>query len=125
MAKKKRIPVKPDVIVDQDDPLLKEVIEEYSQELPSRLNSMADLIPRAVSGCKAALEKIIAEAHKMRGTATSFGFPDLGAAMADIEDLLTATDCSAVDPRVWMRVDRLLWRARSSVFDRMEKTDAN
>jgi HPt (histidine-containing phosphotransfer) domain-containing protein len=99
----------------------KQLIDEYAQEMPSRLNRLRHLIPQAAVGSAEALQVIIDEAHKLRGTAGSFGLPAIGVAMAEIEDLLVNLGNAHLgfrDSGAWLMIDKALWMAKDAVGDK-------
>jgi HPt (histidine-containing phosphotransfer) domain-containing protein len=98
----------------------KHLTDEYAQEMPSRLNRMARLIPPAAVGSTEALRSIMDDAHRIRGTAGIFGLPAIGAAMAEIEDLLMNLGNEHLgfrDSGAWMMIDKALWVANNAVGD--------
>jgi HPt (histidine-containing phosphotransfer) domain-containing protein len=103
----------------------KQLTDEYAQEMPSRLNRIAHLIPPAAVGSTEALQSIIDDAHKMRGTAGIFGLPAIGDAMAEIEDLLMNLGNEHLgfrDSGAWLIIDKALWIAKNAVGDEQRTT---
>lgn len=116
----------------KDDPIqdshssLKVVGEQYRQELPARLDHLEKLLPEVAAGDNLALEEMITEAHRLRGTARIFGLPKLSDAMVDVEELLVGVSSEITnfrDSAAWLRVDKALCLAKSVVSEATTKTE--
>jgi chemotaxis protein histidine kinase CheA len=107
------------------DLIQKQLTDEYAQEMPSRLNRMARLIPMAAVGSTEALQSIMHDAHRIRGTAGIFGLPAIGDAMAEIENLLMNLGNEHLgfqDSGAWLMIDKALWSANNAVGDEQRTT---
>jgi CheY-like chemotaxis protein len=108
------------------DPKLKELTDKYAQELPSRLEQLAHLILKAEAGSTEAIQSMITEAHKLRGTARLFGFPAIAEAMTNMENLLIKDRVQALECRdsgTWDGVKIALASAKIAVCDPESSAD--
>jgi|SRR5579859_530210 len=87
--------------------LLAAVRRDFAAKLPERGAELAALVARA------AWDDVRRAAHKLRGSAATYGFVDLGAHAAAIEDLLLeAADAGAApDDAARARLDALVAQA--------------
>jgi diguanylate cyclase (GGDEF)-like protein len=67
---------------------LAEVNAEYGRHLRRRMASLTDAVSQARSGVREALEAAYYDAHKLHGSAGSFGFPLVGEVAGRLETLL-------------------------------------
>lgn len=75
-----------------DSELPAALVARYRQRLPGRVAALADLLDQVAPGdvCDSAeAEAARTAAHHLRGTAATYGFKELGAAVADVDDVLT------------------------------------
>ena len=76
-----------------EDPItraaLAELAAEYAAELPGLIDELARLVEAAAAD-PAAVPRARAAAHRLRGTAGSYGFAAVGEAAGSIEDALEA-----------------------------------
>ncbi len=68
---------------------LAELAVEYAAELPGLIDELARLV-EAASADPAAVPRARAAAHRLRGTAGSYGFVAIGEAAGSVEDALEA-----------------------------------
>jgi CheY-like chemotaxis protein/HPt (histidine-containing phosphotransfer) domain-containing protein len=109
-----------------DPPTLKCLMDEYREELPSRLETLSQMALRAKEGSTEALQGIIAEAHKIRGTARLFGFPDVADATAEIEDVLRKVAADYLgfqNSLAWIKVNKALLCAKEAIYQPALGTD--
>jgi HPt (histidine-containing phosphotransfer) domain-containing protein len=66
------------------------------------------------------IRQLIAEAHKIRGTAGAYGFKDVSDAMGRIEDILVGKNENELSPNslVWETVKEALQQAEHAVTRR-------
>lgn len=64
------------------DPEMKELIEYFIQELPTRIDSVRNAHE---AGDAATLRRLV---HQLRGASAGYGFPTLGTAAGKVEDSL-------------------------------------
>lgn len=94
-----------------------ELNQEFSQELYGRLVGLQQLVPLAADGSDDAVEQIIAECHRLRGTAAIFGQSMAGHLLGDVEDSLVMEALAMpVDSLIWSHVDTLLLSALKSAI---------
>jgi diguanylate cyclase (GGDEF)-like protein len=97
--------------------------QKYRSELPGRLTEVAKAIALGKANPdKANLrEQARFVVHKLRGTATSYGFPKIGEAMAVIEEeilhLAIADNASIGSESAWPKIDQALQEALTSLND--------
>lgn len=65
-----------------DDPDMMELIELFLQELPERLAAFSDAL---AAGDISIVQRV---SHQLRGSSAGYGFPKLGRAAAEVEDLI-------------------------------------
>lgn len=85
---------------------LAELRRVYVASLPGKLDEVASAIARR------SLEDVRTLAHRLRGTAGSYGMPGFGEAVGAIEDRVDAA-AGQDTPALWQHLDGLLMRARS------------
>jgi HPt (histidine-containing phosphotransfer) domain-containing protein len=74
--------------------------EGYRVELPSKLDELASLAEQSITGHDAAsLRTLVALAHRLRGTAGSYGFVEAGELAGEIEDAAAAGTLATAWPR--------------------------
>jgi HPt (histidine-containing phosphotransfer) domain-containing protein len=78
-------------LIDDDDPF-KELSIEYLLALPARVEEIKVAITRGRSGDASAVDEARNLAHRLRGTAGSFGVPEIGRLSGAIEDALARRD---------------------------------
>jgi HPt (histidine-containing phosphotransfer) domain-containing protein len=69
----------------QLDAMLAELREEFRAHAAHVIRALIDAIPGKAAPDAAALERIVREAHTLKGTAGTVGLPLLGAAAAEVE----------------------------------------
>lgn len=85
---------------------------EYAVRLPMRIDEVAETVRIARENIKN-LDDAILRSHRLRGTAASYGFPEVGAAMAVVEDALVDMQRSGLVNRgVWEEIHRSISDAR-------------
>jgi CheY-like chemotaxis protein len=112
-------PPAPNSIEPSVDAELRELQEMFAASLPGKIDEMESAILLAQSD-PARVPEAKSHAHRLRGSAGSYGFPAVGAAAGVIEDLL-AEACSAGGeqrPRLWDDVRRALASARNALASR-------
>ena len=72
---------------DDEDDVMAELRAEYAVELPAIVAALAALIGRAGEGREAAA-RARAAAHRLRGTAGSYGFREVGVAAGEVEEAI-------------------------------------
>ena len=91
---------------DDDDDELAEMRADYAAELPGMIAALAAVVARAGEGRDAAA-RARAAAHRIRGTAGSFGFHAVGVAAGEVE---SAIDGDPVELAARMRALEALAR---------------
>ncbi len=90
------------------DALLAAAREQYAARLPSKLAAIEELAARGD------WDEARRAAHKLRGSAATYGFISIGDAAATLEQL--AIDATSLDPvRVRGALDEALRRARDEI----------
>jgi HPt (histidine-containing phosphotransfer) domain-containing protein len=91
---------------------LKELQAEYGRVLPVLVGKLADALARArrAPSDADALEAVRAQAHKLRGTAGSYGFPGVGDAAVRMEDTACRLQKGAEPPseEAWEELERAM-----------------
>lgn len=87
----------------------------YAAELPLRLSELSNAIEEAKEDPEEAALLLQARsfAHKLRGSAASYGFQQLGDEMAIIENTLLALVSTEPTPDQWADIDRAMERAKT------------
>jgi len=84
----------------------------YAAKLAAKLDDLREALRVAIDRPEdgAAIEHGRTLAHRLRGTAGSYGFPEVSALAGRVEDLLTLTDggMSRIDPLAWAELDGAL-----------------
>jgi len=70
---------------------------DYSRRLPVKMRTLAVAIARARTGDDEALVVARSLAHRLHGTAGCYGFPEIGALAAMLDEHLGAGEWSEVD----------------------------
>jgi diguanylate cyclase (GGDEF)-like protein len=85
---------------------------EYAAALPDRIDELANAI-NALQNRPSTLPEVMNRAHRLRGTAGTFGFSAVSHAAAEIEDLLVGALAIQETPAasLWPRLDRALRNA--------------
>lgn len=84
----------------------------YTQKLRDRLELLRELTGRARAGDCAALADATREAHKLHGTAGSYGFGGVSATVGEVEVILEGVRQGGDEtPAVWDAVSELIQRA--------------
>lgn len=85
---------------------------EYAANLPDRIQELANSI-NDLQNRPSTLPEVMSRAHRLRGTAGSFGFNAVSNAAAEIEDLLVGAAAIQESPAasLWPRLDRALRNA--------------
>lgn len=108
---------------DLDRQLLHELREEFMKELPAQILYLADAINGAVSSAGSSmLATAICEAHRLRGTAGTYGLKEVSEMMGVIEDcLIEVAGVDEVHERaaIWSRVERALLSASGASNETM------
>ena len=85
--------------------------EDYAAKLPAKLDELADAMSRGKDN-PSALDRALLLAHRLHGTAGSFGFPDVGDFIGNIEDTLGRISEGAPRPEfLWENAWRSLREA--------------
>jgi len=79
--------------------LLAPAAADYARELPAKASALLDLVRRVRAGDDDAAAALAAAAHRLAGSAGSYGFPTIGAAARDLE--LLAIDHVSRDDARW------------------------
>jgi diguanylate cyclase (GGDEF)-like protein len=89
--------------------------QEYARALPAKLDSLAAALDRLreTPGSADLLEAARLLAHRLRGTAGSYGFVDVSAAAGRIEDILVEAPPGGPGPAAWEGLEAALGDARS------------
>ena len=86
---------------------------EYARKLQTYLQHLADLVEQARCGDEADVRRAQQLAHKICGSAGTFGFPEVGRAVAVIDSqLLPFLDRRLDDDPAWPTIEEALLRAR-------------
>ena len=87
--------------------------KQFAARLPSKLSELDVVIARADSDADCVVDAIKL-AHRLRGSAGSYGFPEIGETMGLVEELLLqATTAPLPAPQsLWTEVTALLQQAR-------------
>jgi len=75
---------------DFESPGLRELLMRYQLSLPAKRLEIESAQPRALAGDEAATVTIKRCAHKLAGSAASYGFEDISLAAARLDDWLIA-----------------------------------
>lgn len=96
------------------DALLRPLREAYAERLPGHLQTMREFLARIEAGeaCRAELCTL---AHRLRGTAGTYGLPLVGEALAKIDELLTARGDDALSEGDLGALHRALEAAAASL----------
>lgn len=86
---------------------LAELRRVYVAALPVKLDEIAAAVTRR------ALDDTRALAHRLRGTAGSYGIASISAAAGAIEDRIDAAATGGESPALWSEVETLLATARN------------
>lgn len=89
---------------------LAELKRVYIASLPGKLDEIAAAIANR------SLEQTCALAHRLRGTAGSYGIAPVGAAVGAIEDRVDAA-AGAQSPMLWSELETLLAAARIAIAE--------
>jgi diguanylate cyclase (GGDEF)-like protein len=102
-----------------DDGIFAAVRADYMRTLPAKLQDLSERVRGAKRRTDVFLLREIRErAHKLRGTAGSYGFEDVGKAAGVIEEVLRQADASGIAVPAWDEIDRALSKA-SAVTERV------
>ena len=63
---------------------------EYAASLPGKVDQLAELVESVATGNPAALAELRTRAHRLRGTAGSYGFDAIGRAAGLLEEAVKA-----------------------------------
>jgi HPt (histidine-containing phosphotransfer) domain-containing protein len=86
----------------------------FAARLRERLAELEALVQRAHGGDAGALRPALAAAHRLAGTAGSYGYPDVGDAAAALERALQRVDAEPREARAWDDARAALARAHAS-----------
>lgn len=98
--------------------VLAELRAEYLEELPGKLQDLADSLEaaRRDPGDAARQREARSQAHQLHGTAGSYGFSSMSAAAKRVEDTLAAIEAGEVAPTpAWAKIDDALADARAAL----------
>ena len=109
----------------QELPDVADLVREYRDSLPQRVTELEQLV-RAVPGRASLLPEAITRAHRLRGTAGTYGFPAVSTAAGELEDLLLAVQGESESwSAAWPRLERALADARIVVGRAVSVPDAD
>lgn len=96
-------------------PQLGELRTQFAQRLPERLTQLLEVLQAARTD-SARLVEARTLAHRLRGSAGSYGYPDVGEAMGCVEDCLLEADAQQLMPRdfLWQKIDTSMRDARAA-----------
>jgi diguanylate cyclase (GGDEF)-like protein len=93
-------------------PDVADLVREYRDSLPQRVTELEQLV-RAVPQRASLLPEAILRAHRLRGTAGTYGFPAVSTAAGELEDLLLGVQSESESwGATWPRLERALHDAR-------------
>ncbi|MCZ6784787.1 MAG: Hpt domain-containing protein [Proteobacteria bacterium] len=101
-----------------DDEALRELRADFRKRLPDRVGAVVAALgdARARPDEPERLAEARRLAHALKGTASSYGFAEIGASFEAVEEALGALAGSAADPRAaWAAIDAALARARAAL----------
>lgn len=87
----------------------------FAASLRERLDRLAALVAAAREGSPEGLAEAMVLAHRLAGTAGSFGHVEAGEAAAVLEDALRRISEGSADPSAWDQAVAALARARAVV----------
>jgi diguanylate cyclase (GGDEF)-like protein len=98
----------------QTQPAIADLMREYSAALPGRISDLRDALVAARSDGEL-LHDAILRAHRLRGTAGTYGFAAVSAGAGEIEDLLLEVQVEGSPwTAAWPRLERALQNVRLS-----------
>lgn len=87
----------------------------YAHKLRARLEALVELAARAKGGDREAFEAAVSEAHKLHGTAGSYGFAQASSVLGEVEvQLKRIASVGAKSPADW---DVVFEALRASLHD--------
>jgi HPt (histidine-containing phosphotransfer) domain-containing protein len=97
---------------DRANARLQALHDRFAASLRERLERLDVLVHAAREGSVGALDEAIVDAHRLAGTAGSFGYDGAGEAAAVLEGALRSIADGTADARVWDEALAALARAR-------------
>ncbi|MEN8162427.1 MAG: Hpt domain-containing protein [Myxococcota bacterium] len=100
------------------DDALRELRADFRARLPERVAAVAAALDaaRARPYEPAPLAEARRLAHALKGTASSYGFAEIGDSLEAVEEALDALAGSPTDPRAaWQAIDAAMARARAAL----------
>ena len=96
---------------------LRELRARFVASLRERLDRLDALVSNAQSGSAEALAEALVAAHRLSGTAGSYGHVEVGEAAAVLEDALRRVADGTADPAAWDEALAALAHARAAAPD--------
>jgi HPt (histidine-containing phosphotransfer) domain-containing protein len=93
---------------DQTEAKLAELQQRYVGKLATKLSELEDAVAAAKTGDTDALTEAIRHAHKLHGTAGSYGFVKVSALVGQVETTLKDIESRSADPSAFDAVTNLL-----------------
>lgn len=106
-----------EVFVKSADSVYKEVAVEYIKTLPDNVAAVDKALQKLKmpGDQKQALDDAKTFAHRIRGTAGTFGFQKIGDAMGVIEDVLRRSAADGLSDQEWLVLEEKIQRAKSLI----------
>ncbi|MCI0571492.1 MAG: Hpt domain-containing protein [Myxococcaceae bacterium] len=100
-------------------PLLEDLLERFARTLPGQVETLSTLLADARANPKDAdrQQRLRALAHQLRGTCGSYGYDAVGAACAQMEDVLEAFGAHP-SAKMWEALEGMLADARAGLAAR-------
>jgi HPt (histidine-containing phosphotransfer) domain-containing protein len=111
--------------IDEIEREIRELSREYVRELPQRFQALIEQVAQLKNGIgEPGAAK--SEAHKIKGTASSYGVHDVGAQAVIIDDCLKqlSKSADAATPELWARLDLALTEALRLSNEAVERVNA-